>query len=394
MGSSRLARLTTAMVAQGLDAMALVPGANLRYLTGLSLALSERLTLALVPADKSPPCVVLPALELGSAKASASSDTLRFFAWNDADGPTDALSQAVKEAFRWKGTGSHLLKVGIEYTSMRVMELRALERACNEHLPWLARVWEIGGSTSGIQTVDALPVLSGLRMVKDAQEQAAMAEAVRMVETALHNTLNRIVPGVTERQLAAHLTSEILAAGAEGESFGCLVASGPNSANPHHAAGERALQPGDLIILDAGARHAGYVSDITRTVALGEPGTSARRIYDIVLAANAAGRAAVRPGTTGEQVDQMTRQVIEDAGYGGYFVHRTGHGLGLEVHEPPYIVAGKNLPLLPGTTLTIEPGIYLEGVGGVRIEDDVLVTETGGHSLTTFGRDLLVLPVP
>jgi Xaa-Pro dipeptidase len=196
---------------------------------------------------------------------------------------------------------------------------------------------------------------------------------------------------MTERELAAIWDAEMNKAGGA-PSFGTIVASGPNSANPHHSNGDRAFQSGDLIIMDGGAWHTGYASDITRTVALGEPSAEARRIYGLVQAANAAGRAAAaRPGASGASIDQAARQVIADGGYGPQFIHRTGHGLGLEVHEPPYIVGGSDDALIPGATFTIEPGVYVDGVGGVRIEDDVVVTEDGAESLTTFERDLIVV---
>jgi Xaa-Pro aminopeptidase len=243
-----------------------------------------------------------------------------------------------------------------------------------------------------MQSVDATPLLARLRITKDRYELAAMVEAVRMIETALRNTIVQIRPGITERQLAAIWKHEIMATGAEGESFDCMVASGPNSANPHHHNSDRAFQVGDMIILDGGAIAEGYASDITRTVALGTPNATARHIYSLVQEANAAGRRAVRPGTTGEAIDTATREVIAGGGYGDYFVHRTGHGLGMECHEQPNIVAGSTQPLDIGTTFTIEPGIYIPGVAGVRIEDDIVITENGGKSLTTFDRELLVLP--
>lgn len=180
-------------------------------------------------------------------------------------------------------------------------------------------------------------------------------------------------------------------AAGSGPSFTTIIASGPNAANPHHSNTDRAFEPGDLIIMDGGALHDGYASDITRTVALGQPSAEARRIYELVQAANAAGRAAARPGASGDAVDRAARAVIEAGGYGPQFVHRTGHGLGLEVHEPPYMVAGNTAPLAPGMTFTVEPGIYVSGLCGVRIEDNVVITADGAESLTSFERDLIVI---
>lgn len=379
--TERIAKLTTALRERQLAVAAVVPGASLRYLTGLVFHPSERLVVGLIPASGSL-CLVLPAMELERVRAElasslGSADLMRCFPWHDSKGPAGALALAWSSACSTVTTPTPT--AAVEYTSMRVMELRALEAV-----------------QPGLRTVDAGPFIASLRMVKDAHELAAMAEAVRMIETALRRLLPHIRPGVTERQLAAIWKSEILASGAEGESFPCVVASGPNSANPHHQNSDRALQPGDLVVLDGGAVHAGYASDITRTVALGEPDPTARHIYELVRTANAAGRAAARPGVSGAEIDQAARQVIDAGGYGKAFLHRTGHGLGLDCHELPNIVAGSTEPLAAGTTFTIEPGIYLPGVGGVRIEDDVVLTDAaadGAQSLTTFERELLILPV-
>jgi Xaa-Pro aminopeptidase len=380
MTAERQSKLHAALCSHGLDALAVVAGATMRYLVGINFHALERLVVALFPADGSTPRLVLPAMEAVRVE-SGSAIPLHVHPWSDAEGPGAALRSAVEAlvAGRAGFAPPAPLTIGVEYTAMRVMELRALERACQE----------VG---AGLPTTpNAVPLLADLRMVKDEAELAAMQEAARMVEAALRATIAHIRPGVTERQLSAILTREIMAAGAESESFENIVASGPNSANPHHTSSDRPLQQGDLVLLDAGAMHRGYASDITRTVALGEPGTQARQIYHLVLEANRAARAATCPGASGEQIDQAARQVITAGGYGAQFVHRTGHGLGMECHEPPYIVGGSTMPLPIGTTFTIEPGIYLAGVGGVRIEDDVVVTEEGCRALTTFERELLVV---
>ncbi|MCX7792157.1 MAG: Xaa-Pro peptidase family protein [Chloroflexaceae bacterium] len=366
----RLQRLIEALRDQRLDGLALMPDANLTYLSGLSFHPGKRLTLALVPADGAPPCLVVPALEHGRAEAAARVP-MRYFPWHDAEGPAAALAAAVAAAFGPNARGRAL---AVEHTAMRVMELRALEAAIPD-----------------LRTRDATPILADLRMVKDAAELAAIEQAVRIVESALERTIAQIRVGMTERQVSRLCSEAILAAGAESESFENIVAAGPNAANPHHSNGDRPLQPGDLVILDCGARYQGYISDITRTVAIGEPGEQARRIYDLVLRANEAGRAAARPGVSGAAIDAAARAVIEQGGYGEYFIHRTGHGFGLETHEPPNIVAGNDEPLRPGTTFTVEPGIYLPGVTGARIEDDVVITADGARSLTAFGRELRIV---
>lgn len=367
---SRLDRVTAALRQARLSGIALMPDANLSYLSGLSFHHGKRLTLALFPADGSAPCFVIPALEMTQAEKT-SQIAMRYFPWTDAEGPAQALRDAVDAAF---GPDLRALPLGVEFTAMRVMELRAIEAA----LP-------------GVQVVDAIPLLSDLRMVKDESELAAIEEAVRIIEVALRRAIDQIRAGMTERQLSRIITDEIMAAGGEGESFENIVASGPNGANPHHNNTDRAFQPGDLVILDCGARYGGYISDITRTVAIGEPGEEARRVYELVKAANEAGRRYARPEASGAEIDAATRQVIVDGGYGDYFIHRTGHGFGLETHELPNIVAGSEEPLAPGTTFTVEPGIYLPDRLGVRIEDDVVIDAAGARSLTSFERELIVI---
>jgi Xaa-Pro aminopeptidase len=333
------------------------------YLAGLDLHTKLRLTLALFPAEGSP-ALVLPAMEAGRAEAAARAP-LRLYPWRDEDGPDAALRQAVADL------GLAGRAVGVEHTVMRVFELRALEE-----------------SAPGCRVHDATPVLASLRMVKDADELAAMRRAVQIVEDALRAALAQARAGMTERELAALWEQGIRAAGST-PSFDTTVASGPNGANPHHASGERRLQPGDLVVLDGGAYYQGYASDITRTVAVGPISAEARRAYELVLAANGAGReAASLPGATGERIDAAARQVIEQGGYGEYFLHRTGHGLGIDIHEPPFIVAGSREPLPPGATFTVEPGVYLQGRLGVRIEDDVVITPGGAECLTSFPREL------
>jgi Xaa-Pro aminopeptidase len=372
MSTARLDRAIAALRARGLDGLALMPDANLTYLSGIRFAHpGKRLTLVLVPASGATPCFVIPALERAQAEAN-SQIALQYFPWHDADGSAEDLAAAVVAAF---GPDARGLTLAVEQTSMRVMELRALEAALPE-----------------LRTVDATPLLAELRMRKDEQELAAIEQAVRIIELALDRTVAQIRSGMTERELSRILSDEVIAAGGDGESFPNLVGSGPNGANPHHNNSDRAFQPGDLIVIDCGARYGGYISDITRTFALGEPGDEQRRIYDLVLRANEAGRARCRPGATGAEIDAAARAVITEGGYGDFFIHRTGHGFGLETHELPNIVAGNDEPLQPGTTFTVEPGIYLPGVAGVRIEDNIVITDDGARLLTSFPRELRIIP--
>jgi len=363
MHTTRLDRLIEPAVAHGLDALALVPGPNLFYLTGLSFHLSERPVVALVPVD-GPPAIVLPALE--AVKVAQAADELEAFPYTDEEGHTRAFQKACAAVELADCV------VGVEALQMRLLEVRLLER----YAP-------------GCTLVPAEEVLGELRVCKDAPELAHMRRAIDVTETALRATMGgQVRAGMTEQAVAALLKIEMLRAGGEGLSFPPIVVAGPNSASPHATPSERPIQPGDAIVVDCGATAGGYAADITRTFVVGELEPELARVYEVVLAANAAGRAAAGPGVPAEAVDQAARAVIEAAGYGEYFIHRTGHGLGLEVHEPPYIVAGNQRPLEPGMTFTVEPGIYLPGRGGVRIEDDVVVTPGGAESLTTFPREL------
>jgi len=363
---SRLERLRQALDGAGLAALALVPGPNLRYLTGLAMHPSERLTLAVLPLAETP-VLLLPALEVPRARERLALD-MELLPWSDEQGPDVALRR-LRERLRLAGEC-----LGAEEQAMRLLEYHALQRAfpiCH--------------------VVPADGLLATLRMHKDEEEIAAMRRAAAILEQGLQETLQRLRPGMTEREAAR--TWQWAVAEAGGEAFGDapIVVAGPRGASPHNVPSDRPIERGELVTLDWAAHVGGYYADITRTVALGEIGPEQRRIYDLVLRANEAGRQAVRPGIPAQEVDRAARRVIAGAGYGPYFLHRTGHGLGLEVHEPPYIVEGNDLPLAVGMTFTVEPGIYIEGLGGVRIEDDILVTPEGGESLTTMGRELIVL---
>jgi Xaa-Pro aminopeptidase len=228
-----------------------------------------------------------------------------------------------------------------------------------------------------------------LREVKDEGEVAAIRRACGVADAALRAVVAQGLVGRTEADVAWQIKEELHRLGAEGESFAAIVAGGPNGALAHAIPGGRRIEPGELVVIDMGARVDGYCSDITRTFATGELGEESRRIYEVVLAAQLAGLAAVRPGVLGRRVDAAARDVIVAAGYGDFFGHGTGHGVGLEVHEEPRVSRRGKERLQAGMALTVEPGIYLEGRAGVRIEDTVLVTDAGGEPLTVFPKELM-----
>jgi len=361
---NRLSQLTEQTVAHGLDAVALVPGPNLFYFTGLSFHLSERPILLLLPTGRAP-ALVAPGFE--ALKAESAPVEIEVFPYTDEEGYEPAFENACA------ALGLAGCTIGAEAFKMRLVEARLLER----YAP-------------GCRLLPVEELLAEQRMRKDDHELAQMRRAIAITETALRATMQQVRAGMTELEAAALLRAEMLQAGAETISF-VIVQGGPNAASPHAVPGDRPIRPGDTIIIDCGVTVGGYNSDITRTSVIGALDDEMAKVYKIVRASNAAGRAAVRPGVPAEAVDQAARTVIEEAGYGEYFIHRTGHGLGLEVHEPPYILAGNERLLKPGMTFTVEPGVYLPGRGGVRIEDDVLVTPDGVESLTTFPRELVAL---
>ena len=361
MNPERLQGLYREMDLQGIDVLALVPGANLTYLSELSFHLGDRPTMALFRPER-PTALILPALEM---LKTAGLPDLQLFPWTDEEGFAGAFRQAGVEL------GLAGARIGVEAFTMRVVEWRLLQESAPRG-----------------QLVPADGVVGALRMRKDDGELARMRRAADLAQQAMTATLKQFRPGMTERELESKLKMEILAAGSKNISFDPIISGGPNCANPHAHPTDRPVQPGDFLLFDWGVYVGGYASDITRTFPVGnEMEPEMRRVYELVQEANAAGRAAVKPGVTCSQVDAAARQIIIEGGYGDFFTHRTGHGLGLQVHEPPFIVAGNETVLEPGMTFTIEPGIYLPGRNGVRIEDDVVVTQEGCESLTTFTRD-------
>ncbi len=359
----RQAKLATLLSEAQLDSLILNPGPSLVYLTGLHFHLSERPVVVMFVPNGSP-VIVLPELEL--QKLTNLPYSIQGF-------PYGEDPQLWGKSFQAAIQAAHLgnKRNGVEPRQLRLLEYSLLIEAARK-----------------AEYIPAGESVAQLRMYKDADELACMREAVQIAQNALHATLPQIKIGMTERELASELTLQLFRAGCDPETpFAPIVSAGPNAANPHATPTDRKLSPGDMLVIDWGASHAGYISDITRTFAIGKVDPECEKIHRIVLQANEAGRNTARPGLPAEAVDQATRRVIDSAGYGKYFTHRTGHGLGMEGHEDPYIRDGNHLLLAPGMTFTVEPGIYLPGRNGVRIEDDVVITETGAESLTDYPRE-------
>lgn len=362
----RQEKLSAALKEAGLKGIALNPGPSLTYMTGLHFHLSERPVVFLFQAD-GPPALVLPELE--TAKVNDLSYDMDVFAYGE---DPDKWSEKFVKAAQFVGLDGK--EVGVEDRVLRLLELRLLQIAMPES-----------------QFLNAVEVMAQLRMYKDASEIAAMQTAVDIAEKALTDTLPIIKIGMTERELAAELTMKIFQGNSGVMPFSPIVATGPNSANPHAFPTDRKLAAGDLLVIDWGASVEGYYSDLTRTFGVGEVGEEQKKIHQIVLEANLAAQTVSKPGAACGDVDKAARDVIDQAGYGEWFVHRTGHGLGMEGHEEPYMRADNPMPLEPGMTFTIEPGIYHPQVGGVRIEDDVVVTDDGLKSLSTIEREIKIV---
>jgi Xaa-Pro aminopeptidase len=359
---TRLAEMAAASAAAGLDALLLTPGPDLRYATGYAAHQLERLTCLAVPAAGEP-FLVVPSLELPAARASRAGQLdLEIIGWDETDDPYELV------AARLRGVTS----VGLadRMWALMTLRLRAALPGARQELASLA--------------------LRGLRARKDPAEIDALLAAGQAIDRVHARVPGWLRPGRTEAQVAADIADAIVAEGHAQADF-AIVASGPNAASPHHEPAGRVLADGDAVVVDiGGTMPSGYCSDCTRTYAVGTPPAEFAAYYAVLQAAQEAACAAVAPGVTGEAVDAAAREPIAAAGYGAYFMHRTGHGIGLETHEDPYIVSGNTEPLVAGNAFSIEPGIY-PGPHGARIEDIVVCTPDGVRRLNNAPRDLVVV---
>jgi Xaa-Pro dipeptidase len=367
MSAKRLRRLKEYMKEKGFSAVAVNAGPTLTYLTGLHFHLMERPVVIIFTMEEEP-VIILPELE--QAKLDHLPFAARVYAYGESP-------------FTWSHTFRDALgqlklsnaKVGVEPGQLRLLEYNYLRSACNT-----------------ANFTDGSEIFAGLRTIKDNEEIACIRRAVAIAENALSATLPVVKIGVAERDIASELFLQLIHHGSDiSLPFSPIVSSGPNAANPHAQPSERQFAEGDLLVIDWGASFGGYASDITRTFAVGEIDAESEKIHKIVQQANAAGRATGRPGVSCAAVDKATRKVIEEAGFGQFFTHRTGHGIGMECHEEPYMRGDNGQLLEVGMAYTVEPGIYLAGRNGVRIEDDVVVTANGSESLSTMTREIVVV---
>jgi Xaa-Pro aminopeptidase len=365
--SERLAEVAGAVRANGLDVLLLTPGPDLRYVTGYDAKQLERLTCLAVPADRDP-FLLVPRLELKAAQASpAGALDLDIVTWGETEHPFGMIKDAVGDP--------RSVALSDRMWALHVLQFRDAFPAAKQYL--------------------ASSVLSALRMRKSAAEIAALKAAGEAIDRVHANVPGWLRPGLTERQVGAKIAEAILAEGHVQVDF-VIVGSGPNAASPHHEVSDRVIRDGDVVVVDiGGTMPSGYCSDCTRTYAVGSAPDDFLKYYDVLFTAQEAATLSVRPGVTAESVDQAARQVITDAGYGEWFIHRTGHGIGLESHEDPYIVEGNTMPLEPGMAFSIEPGIY-PGPHGARIEDIVVCadpasTGSGYQRMNNAPRDLVIV---
>jgi Xaa-Pro aminopeptidase len=354
--AGRIGRLQKRMGESDIDLTLLSIGADLPYFTGYEASPSERLTVLVVPSGGDP-ILFVPLLEAPGVEAGP----FEVRSWSETEDPVDLAASVVNDPGR-VAVGDHMWAV---------------------FLTRFQRLWR------ETEWVPASQLTSELRLRKEPREIDLLRRAARGVDRVMERIPGEVTfAGRTEREVARDLAELTIGEGHESAEFN-IVASGPNGASPHHHPGDRVIESGDLVVCDFGGRLAGYYSDSTRTFCVGTPSDEQARVHEAVLAANEAGRNAVAPGVSCEAIDQATRKVIDDAGYGEYFVHRTGHGIGLEVHEHPYMVSGNALPLDAGMTFSVEPGIYLPGRFGVRIEDIVACSSHGVDSLNESDRSLV-----
>jgi len=354
----RMHRATSEAATRGIDALLVAPSPDLAYLCGYGPMPLERLTL-LVLRPGSDPVMVVPELERPLAAASPAGSTLDLVPWSDGADPYAAAAGFVPAE-------------GVVAASDRM---------------WASHLLGLQAERPAARFTPGGPVIARLRSVKDEDELAALRRAGRAADETFRQICQLPFQGRREEEVAADLARLLVENGHHTADF-TIVASGPNSASPHHEPGGRTILPRDAVVLDFGGELAGYFSDTSRTVVVGEPPEGFAETYDLVREAQDAGVQAVRPGVPAGEVDRAARSVIEAAGQGDRFIHRTGHGIGLEVHEPPYLVAGDETPLEVGTTFSVEPGIYLEGRFGVRIEDIVAVGPDGADRLNRSTREL------
>lgn len=352
------------MEAKGIKAMVLSPSSNMFYMTGFNTFPGERLLVnILISSGES--VFIVPKLYESEVREKAEFDEI--YSWDDTQDPKKII-KSIAEKYKLQDC-----TVAIEETM------------------WFTAFDKLFSTLKGAKYVHAAEVVGELRQCKNAAEAEKMRKASQIADQALSNIVDRIKPGLIEAEVRDMLEAEMKNLGAQGTSFPSIIGSGPNGALPHHGTSDRVLREGDAVVMDFGCIADDYCSDTTRTLVIGKVSEKFRKVYEILKQAQQLAIEKVRPGVMAKEVDYAARKHIRDNGYGEYFIHRTGHGAGLEVHETPYITESSEVILKPGMVFSIEPGIYLEGEFGIRIEDLVMVTEDGVEVLNSFTKELVEL---
>jgi Xaa-Pro aminopeptidase len=360
--AARMKRAATQATDAGLTGLLVTPGPDLLYFTGYApIAITERITMLAIQSGRDPEMIV-PILERPDAEGAASAGAVSLRDWTDGDDPYAATAGMLEPAGRYAISDSAW--------AMHVLGLQAA-------LP----------ESSYLSMTSSLPML---RAIKDDDELERLAAAGAAADASLEEIVQVRFAGRSEADIAADLAGLLRKHGHSEVDF-TVVGSGPNGANPHHEMSDRIIENGDMVVLDFGGIKDGYGSDMTRTVHVGEPTDEEREVFEIVRQAQQAGFEAVRPGIACQEIDRAARKVIADAGYGEYFIHRVGHGIGLTTHEPPYMIEGETHLIEAGMCFSIEPGIYLPGRFGVRIEDIVAATADAGRRLNNTNREMRIV---
>ena len=359
----RLRRAAAEAADRSLDALLITPSTDYLYLLGYRAPAMERLTCLVIPAEGDP-TLVLPRLEepLARHELGTLADEVELVAWDETEDPIRVVQGLVGGARR----------VGVQDQM------------------WARFALRLRAALDPAELVEAGPSMSALRSVKTDEEISRLRAAAEAADDAMRTIAAEPLSGRTEAEVSARIRELLLAAGHQEAGF-AIVASGPNAASPHHTAGDRRIEVGDAIVLDIGGVRDGYCSDTSRTAFVGEPEPEFLVLYEVLREAQRAACEAVRPGVPAAEIDAVARDIITEAGYGEAFIHRTGHGIGLETHEEPYLVSSNQAPLVAGNAFSIEPGIYIRDQWGARIEDIVICTDAGGERLNTSSTELLVV---
>lgn len=361
---NRIKETIVKMKENNLDAIILFPSPNLYYLTGFKTFPEGRLLLCVIPTNEKPFFI---APKLYESQIKKQSFIKEMVLWGDEENPYNILENVINER-------------NFKYNNIAV-----------DDIMWAEQLLKIVNIFNDANFTPIGNLLNNIRLLKSKDEIEKLQEASNIVDEVIEAVKASIKAGMTEIEIAALIEYEMRKRGSEGPSFETIVGSGPNSALPHYNAGERIVEDGDFVVLDFGGTYEGYCSDTTRTICIGKSSDKMKEVYNIVKEAQEIGVNTVKPGTKASEIDNAVRKHIEDNGYGKYFTHRTGHGIGLQVHEEPYISSISDTILKQGMVFSIEPGIYIDGEFGVRIEDLVVVTENGCMRLNNTSRELTII---